>query len=167
MDVANAQMRKSETTGKKKMGCEGKRSDGLEGAGPATILLVEDAGFVRQVTCEVLRSAGYQVVATRNAKEAVSAFRRYGKEIRLLLTDVVLPGRNGQDLARGLRVEYPGLRTIFISGYPQEIRGRECGPKCSYLPKPFSAKSLREEVRRALGGEQTDSKVLSHAGDNW
>ncbi len=84
--------------------------------GRGTILLVEDEEYLREVTCEVLESAGYRVLKTRNAAEALSAFKEFKPIIRLLLTDVVLPGQNGRDLANDLRSVCPELRIIFISG---------------------------------------------------
>lgn len=80
------------------------------------ILLVEDEEFVRQVTSEVLQSAGYHVLQAREAIEATGAFRRHRQNVRLLITDVVMPGQNGRDLARELRSGCPDLKTLFISG---------------------------------------------------
>src|SRR5579864_8441143 len=84
--------------------------------GHGTILLVEDETLLREVTCEILESAGYRVLKTCNAAEAISAFSEYKTIVRLLLTDVVLPGQNGRDLANELRSVCPKLRIIFISG---------------------------------------------------
>ena len=86
--------------------------------GHGTILLVEDESFLREVTCEILESAGYQVLKARTAAEAISAFDEYKTIVRLLLTDVVLPGQNGRDLATDLRSVSPKLKIIFTSGYP-------------------------------------------------
>jgi two-component system, cell cycle sensor histidine kinase and response regulator CckA len=93
-------------------------NDTDEAQGRETILLVEDEAFVRDITGEILETAGYRVLKARNAAEATGAFRRYKAIIRLLVTDVVLPGRNGRDLATELRKINPNLKTIFISGYP-------------------------------------------------
>ncbi len=87
-------------------------------SGYGTILLVEDNTSLLKTTCEVLESAGYRVLKTRTAAEAISVFHQYKAIVRLLLTDVVLPGQNGQELANYLRSVCPDLRTIFISGYP-------------------------------------------------
>lgn len=84
--------------------------------GRGTILLVEDEQFLRDATCVVLETAGYRVLKTRNAVEALSTFEKFKPIVQLLLTDVVLPGRNGCDLANDLRAICPELRTIFISG---------------------------------------------------
>jgi two-component system, cell cycle sensor histidine kinase and response regulator CckA len=105
-----------------------------------TILLVEDESFLREVTCEILESAGYRVLKTDTAAEAISAFDEYKTIVRLLLTDIVLPGQNGRDLATDLRCVCPKLRIIFVSGYPENVVTRhpqEDG--MFYLPKLFSA----------------------------
>jgi DNA-binding response OmpR family regulator len=120
--------------------------------GRGTILLVEDEAFLREVTCEILESAGYRVLKTRTAAEAISAFSEYKAIVRLLLTDVVLPGQDGRVLANNLRCISPKLRIIFISGYPENAvtrHGIEDG--MFYLPKPFSLQSLTRKVRQALG----------------
>jgi PleD family two-component response regulator len=83
---------------------------------PSIILLVEDEGFVREVTCKVLESAGYKVLSTCNAAEAKRKFRGCAQGVELLLTDVVLPGRDGLALAKDLRAIRPALKTIFMSG---------------------------------------------------
>jgi len=117
------------------------------------ILVVEDEDFVREVTCEVLQSEGYQVVRASSAAEAVWEFERLGGGVSLLLTDVVLPGRNGGELAGELRNRHPALGTIYISGYPEnELQKFGITEHAEfYLAKPFSMKSLVATVRRALG----------------
>jgi two-component system cell cycle sensor histidine kinase/response regulator CckA len=118
----------------------------------ATILLVEDEDFVRKVTAEVLSCGGYQVFAARTAAEAMRVFQQHGEKLHLLLTDVVLPGTNGRDLARDLRLLHPGLKTMFISGYPDNEMSKRSleEPGVFYLPKPFSVESLMQKVRQVL-----------------
>ena len=117
-----------------------------------TVLVVEDEAFVREVTCETLESEGYRVLRARTAEEARTLFARYRKIVRLLLTDVVLPGQNGRELAEELRTAYPALRTIFTSGYPENAVTRLgiAQEDAFYLPKPFTADSLIRRVRAAL-----------------
>jgi CheY-like chemotaxis protein len=117
-----------------------------------TILLVEDEAFVREITCEILESAGYQVLKARNAAEADTRFRGHRKKVNLLLADVVLPGQNGRDLANDLRAMNSALGVIFISGYPLNIvtQKRLVEDGMFYLPKPFSAESLLQKVRQVL-----------------
>jgi two-component system, cell cycle sensor histidine kinase and response regulator CckA len=115
---------------------------------PETILLVEDEAFVREITCEILEDAGYRVLKVCNATEAKAVFQRHGKTVKLLLTDVVLPGQNGRELANELRTTNSGLSVIFISGYPENVVTHTCGEadRTFYLPKPFSAESLLRKV---------------------
>ncbi len=124
----------------------------------ATILLVEDEAFVREVAGQVLCSAGYSVLTARNASEALLAFREHPEAVQLLLTDVVLPDRNGCDLALELAGLCRNIRTIFTSGYPENsVTRKALPPGCSYLPKPFSADSLLRKVRDVLDIEIGDS----------
>jgi two-component system cell cycle sensor histidine kinase/response regulator CckA len=120
--------------------------------GHRTILVVEDESFVRDVTCEILESAGYRVLKTRNAAEALRTFRRYRDEVQLLLTDVVMPGQSGCSLAQDLKAISPTLRTIFISGYPENVITRKAHNESGvvYLPKPFSGESLLQKVSQVL-----------------
>ncbi|MGA9042928.1 MAG: response regulator [Terriglobales bacterium] len=119
---------------------------------PLTILLVEDEGFVREVTGKVLQSAGYRVLSTCNAAEAKRKFRRCENGIELLLTDVVLPDRDGLTLANDLRSVYPGLKIIFMSGYPENAVTQSGLHKQEglYLHKPFSTESLMGKISRVL-----------------
>ncbi len=118
----------------------------------ATILLVEDERFVRKVACEILMSGGYRVLEARDAAEAVETFWTEPDAVQLILADVVLPDRNGCDLAFELAPR-KGIRVIFISGYPVNriTRNGLQQPGWSYLPKPFSAESLLQKVKEALG----------------
>jgi len=122
-----------------------------------TILLVEDEAFVREVAYQILCSAGYRVFKARNAIDALLAFHQQGA-VHLLLTDVVLPDRNGCDLASEITNSCPGVKTIFISGYPENSvtrKGLRAG--CFYLRKPFSAVSLLRKIREVLDGETPGS----------
>ena len=112
------------------------------------ILIVEDEAFVREVTCEILRSAGYRVLSASNAAEAESVFRAYEEEIALLLTDIVLPGDDGRVLAARLKRSRPSLKVLFATGYPEQMSGR-WGADC--LAKPFSATVLLERVANEVG----------------
>lgn len=121
--------------------------------GTETILLVEDEAFVRKVTHEVLQSAGYGVVTAKNAAEAIEQRARL-PEVDLLLTDVVLPGKNGLALASDLRSRQPGLSVLFVTGYPLQLAEIEAAePAAACLPKPFSAAALLRKVRQMLNGK--------------
>ena len=125
------------------------------GAAPArkkTILVVEDETFVRQVASEILESAGYFVLQASNATDAMAAFQQLEGRIDVLLTDVVMPGKNGGELARELRATCPAVRTIFMSGYTDNavLRQGLQEQNSFYLAKPFSMDRLTTKVREVL-----------------
>ena len=117
-----------------------------------TILLVEDEAFVREVAYEVLSRAGYRVLKAGNATGALQLFRAHAGAVQLLLTDVVLPDRNGCDLAMELSNLCGGVRSIFVSGYPENLitKKRLSQPGWFYLPKPFSVATLMQKIEEAL-----------------
>jgi two-component system cell cycle sensor histidine kinase/response regulator CckA len=126
-----------------------------------TILVVEDEAFVREAACDILEGEGFRVLRACNATEAQTAVRRQQESVQLLLSDVVLPGQNGPALAKDLQGAQPAMKTIFISGYPENIVTRYglTAAQTSYLPKPFSAESLLAKVRQAL--EPDDEHIFS------
>jgi CheY-like chemotaxis protein len=116
-----------------------------------TVLVVEDEDFVREVTCEVLESAGYGVLRARTAIEATRMFPREGRKVDLLLTDVVLPGRSGRTLAKELTALDPALKTMFVSGYCEDkLSHPGASGKAWYLAKPFSVETLLRKVKEVL-----------------
>jgi CheY-like chemotaxis protein len=126
--------------------------------GTETILLVEDEAFVREVTHEVLKAAGYRVVAAKNAKEALAERERMS-QVDLLLTDVVLPGASGRALASDLRSRQPSLAVLFVSGYAVQLAEIEVAqPAEACLPKPFSAVVLLRKLRQMLNGNRTSNR---------
>jgi DNA-binding response OmpR family regulator len=118
-----------------------------------TILLVEDDPFVREVTCEVLRSAGYRVLAARDGAEAERIYESRGNNVDLLLSDVILPGETGRSLAGKLRGKHPALRVLLVSGYGEQIAMLEAARE-EYLGKPFSSEALLRRVRQILDRER-------------
>jgi len=129
--------------------------------GRATILLVEDEALVREAMCEALVWAGFRVLKGGNAAEARGVFRRCRGAVNLLLADVVLPDQNGNDLAKELRTICPELKTILISGYPENAVTRQSSMEAGmfYLPKPFTTDSLVHKVRLALAEQITDIAI--------
>jgi two-component system, cell cycle sensor histidine kinase and response regulator CckA len=117
-----------------------------------SILLVEDENFVREVTAEILIAAGYTVLKARSAIEGIREFQRHRGEVELLVVDIVLPGKNGRDMAKQLMKEDPELKTIFISGYPesQADGNKNFLRNTIYLPKPFSLSSLMQKIRDVI-----------------
>jgi DNA-binding NtrC family response regulator len=112
-----------------------------------TVLLVEDERFVRQAAAHILQSAGYRVRQARNAAEARRESGMSGG-VQILLTDVILPDANGRDLAEELAAAHPGVRSIFMSGYPENALTQD-NPAILYLAKPFSVESLTTRMIQA------------------
>jgi two-component system, cell cycle sensor histidine kinase and response regulator CckA len=143
---------------------------GLEEAtlrGAETILFVEDEEFVRDVTREVLLSAGYKVLTAGNASEALVAYGEHSGEVELLLTDVILPGATGRTLAARLVLKNPGLSVLFVTGYAEQMAVRE-SEHASCLAKPFSTGVLLRKVREALDGREARAgeQNVRHASSN-
>lgn len=116
------------------------------------ILLVEDESIVREVTRQVLEHAGYNVLECAGPKEALAAADRHRGRIALLLSDVVMPGMNGPDLAREIQQDHPGLITIFMSGYAEQDVVRKAVQESTtvYLQKPFTIDVLLTRVAEAM-----------------
>jgi CheY-like chemotaxis protein len=118
---------------------------------PRVVLLVEDEPVVREVTARVLETGGYQVLQCSGPKQALSLAEERPDYIDLLLTDVVMPGMNGVELAEQLLRLYPGLVTVFMSGYTEGHVLRK-GPATSamHIQKPFTVRYLLSQIAKAL-----------------
>ncbi|MDJ0972856.1 MAG: ATP-binding protein [Planctomycetota bacterium] len=122
--------------------------------GPETVLLVEDNASVRNLTVEILQVCGYRVLAAKDPDAGLAIAMADPSRIDLLLTDVVLPGMRGTELAERLRTKRPDLRVLYMSGYPFEAlndKGK-LDPAIQLLQKPFSPTQLSSHVRAALDG---------------
>ena len=120
--------------------------------GTETILLVEDEPSVRTLVRDELRKLGYRVLEAKNGVEACLLATQQAGSLHLLLTDVVMPGMGGRELAQHLSVIKPDLRTLFISGYMDDVgimAGQEEGTS-SFLQKPFTPEVLARAVRSLL-----------------
>ena len=119
--------------------------------GVETVLLVEDEPMVLDLGSRVLRSHGYRVLVASNATEALQVAREHAGTVDLLLTDVVMPGMPGPELAARLEQVTPGLRVLYVSGYADDSvarLGTEEG--ISFLAKPFTGEALAARVREVL-----------------
>ncbi len=129
---------------------ENANGPGIREGRQSNVLLVEDERFVREVASEILEAAGYRVLKARNATEARKVFQRSRETVDILITDVVLPDKNGCGLSDELQIDCPRLKTIFMSGYPEQFanfNGRS--QRTSFLAKPFSVDSLLKRVYEA------------------
>ena len=120
--------------------------------GTEAVLLVEDDPHVRRTTVRALRSGGYEVVVAEEARAALRFLSDESRKVDLLLSDVVMPGMDGPQLAEAARARRPGMRVLFVSGHAHEVlaqRGIEPG-RVALLDKPYTAGSLLARVREVL-----------------
>jgi PAS domain S-box-containing protein len=117
-----------------------------------TILLVEDEDSLRTLSRNLLELSGYTVIEARNGNEALAIAKSRTGSIHLLLTDIVMPGISGRELAKRLLVEMPQLKVVYMSGYAGQSIGENdiFGKNAHYLQKPFSRENLAQKVRDAL-----------------
>ena len=120
-------------------------------AGSETVLLVEDEAAVRNLVKAVLERKGYAVLAASDGAAALALVDGHAGAIHLLLTDVVMPGMNGRDLAARVKAKRPAIKVVFMSGYPADAPadfGMEGGP--AFLSKPFNERALSMKLREVL-----------------
>ena len=117
-----------------------------------TILLVDDEETVRRFSSRVLQKHGFDVLSAGTGTDAIAAVRDRGRPIHLLLTDVMMPGMNGCQLAEQLLAQLPSLRVLFMSGYAEDVLATNVGlvPGAAFLGKPFKPKALVTKVREVL-----------------
>jgi CheY-like chemotaxis protein len=117
-----------------------------------TVLLVEDEADLRELTGEVLADHGYTVLSAGEGAEALELARRHRGRIDLLLTDVVMPGMSGPDLAERLRTSRADTRVVFMSGYTDEALGHHgvLRPGIVMVQKPFVGRELARVLRSVL-----------------
>lgn len=120
--------------------------------GTEVVLLTEDEDNIREPAQEILEGRGYTVLAAQDGAHAIEAARNWEGPIHLLISDVVMPGMSGSELAAQLEAERPGLRVLYISGYPEDAIARHgvLHPGRSFLQKPFPPGVLLQTVREIL-----------------
>jgi two-component system cell cycle sensor histidine kinase/response regulator CckA len=132
---------------------ESPRPDAPGGTGEC-VLVVEDDETVRTLTCRILERGGYRVLRSASPAEALRLLETLEEPIDLLLTDVVMPGMNGRELAQRVLAARPGIKVIYMSGYAHNAlsdRGVRAG--AVLVNKPFTAEGLRRVVRGVLNGK--------------
>src|SRR5437762_436126 len=120
--------------------------------GSETVLLAEDEPAVRAIARQALERQGYTVLAAPSGADALALAAQHGATIHLLLTDVVMPGMSGRDLADRLTAQRPSIRVLYISGYTDNaiVRHGMLEPGLAYLQKPFRPDALVRKVREVL-----------------
>ena len=118
----------------------------------ATVLIVEDEDEVRAFACDVLEMGGYTVLEAPSAARALEVGEAHPAAIDLLITDVLMPGMTGPELARRLRARRPALRVLCMSGYPESADRRVGDDEGwnAWLEKPFSPDAMLAKVRDCL-----------------
>jgi len=120
--------------------------------GSETVLVVEDQDEVRRLTKRVLEARGYTVLAARNGAEALEIVGRHATQIHLMITDVVMPGMNGRELAQLACARRSDLKVLYVSGYTGEavLQHRLLEPGVAFLQKPFTPDALARKTREVL-----------------
>jgi CheY-like chemotaxis protein len=120
--------------------------------GTETVLLVEDEEGVRELAHMLLEADGYTVLVAETAAQADAVFAEHRGPIHLLLTDVVMPGGSGRELARRILLKSPQTRVLYMSGYTDNViaDGGMLEPGIAFLQKPFTPAALAQKIREVL-----------------
>jgi two-component system cell cycle sensor histidine kinase/response regulator CckA len=120
--------------------------------GTGRVLLVEDEEVVRNFAARALKRQGYKVLEASTGVEALEVMEKNKGKIDLVVSDVVMPEMDGPTLLKELRKTNPGLKIIFVSGYPNDAFKASLGDEVfAFLPKPFSLPQLAAKVKEELG----------------
>ena len=119
-----------------------------------TVLVVEDEPLLLKMDKKMLEDLGYRVLAAGAPSEAIDLAKAHAGQIRLLITDVVMPEMNGRDLAERLQALYPDMKILFMSGYTATVIAHRgvLDEGVNFIQKPFSFKGLGIKVRDSLRG---------------
>lgn len=134
------------------VGAQGEALVAIAPAEAETLLVVEDEAALREAICEYLQGLGYRVLVAGGAHQALQVASQWRERIDLLVTDLVMPGEGGRELAEMLECLRPGLKTVFMygSGGHAVTRGSGCEANTIFLQKPFSLSTLARRVREHL-----------------
>jgi len=129
-----------------------RQTDHLDG--DETILVVEDEGPVLSLMTKVLKQHGYTILVASSAEDALFLVKNNQNSINLLLTDIVLPGMDGHELAKSILKKHPEISVIYMSGYTDQVIGKEgiLDEDTDYIQKPFSPFFLLKKIREVLDG---------------
>ena len=120
--------------------------------GRETVLLTEDEEQVRQMIRTILEMGGYRVLEASGGEEALTLYEQHEGQIDLIMTDVVMPGISGRELAQSLETLHPGIRVLYMSGYTDDaiVRHGLLDQEIAFLQKPFTPDALMRKVREVL-----------------
>jgi two-component system cell cycle sensor histidine kinase/response regulator CckA len=122
--------------------------------GTETVLLVEDAPMIRRLAREVMERAGYTVTEAADAEQALACAEQHAC-IDVLLTDLIMPGASGVELAERLRIDRPNVQVLYMSGYTDNaiVRNGMLGESAAFLQKPFTPEELLRKLRQVVDSE--------------
>lgn len=129
-----------------------------------TILVVDDDEWVRVLARDVLATEGYRVLEASDGQDAIRVAAEHPGPIHLLLTDVVMPGMNGCELAAGLGALLPGLKVMFMSAYDRDfLVARGLTPTGPVITKPFTIEYLTRRIEMVLGDRRPSASAPAAA----
>ena len=118
-----------------------------DAVGAATILVADDEAALRHAVVEILRTSGYKVFEAQTAPDALEIAQQHVGELDVLLTDIVMPGLRGPELARRVTKIHPDIRVVYMSGYAEGFPDAELPPNSVFLQKPFRFATLLEQLK--------------------
>ncbi len=125
------------------------------GAEGATILVAEDDPVILSIMADGLGTRGYRVIQAANGREAINYYDRMGKDIQLVITDVVMPGIGGLEVLKQIREKNPAAKVMLMSGYAGvQDQHLQADWYVEWLEKPFDLETLMNAVKKALSGDQ-------------
>jgi PAS domain S-box-containing protein len=135
--------------------------------GQETILLVEDENNLRQLARQYLQMQGYRILEAADGAAALQIANGHQGPIHLLLTDVVMPGMNGREMAEKIAAQRPDIRVLFMSGYTENVIAHDglLDAGVNLLQKPFSLPTLKEKVRELLDAEVMPERAAISAAE--
>ncbi len=138
-----------------------------EAGGCETVLLVEDEESVRELVRVTLLSRGYKVLEAENGESGLRVAESFHENIDILITDVVMPGVGGRELARKLLALRPGISVLYLSGYTEDtvVTQGALGLDTAFLQKPFTLQSLAKKVREVLRAKSAPKSIAKSASN--
>jgi PAS domain S-box-containing protein len=141
------------------------QSQQSEAGGCETVLLVEDEESVRELVRLTLAARGYKVLEAENGECGLRVSESFKENIDILITDVVMPGIGGRELAKKLLALRPGISVLYLSGYTEDavITQGAPGPSTAFLQKPFTLQNLAKKVREVLRSKPAPKSAAKSA----
>jgi PAS domain S-box-containing protein len=138
-----------------------------EAGGCETVLLVEDEESVRELVRVTLTARGYRVIEAENGECGLRVAEEFKEPIDILITDVVMPGIGGRELAKKLLLMRPGISVLYLSGYTEDavVTQGALGPGTAFLQKPFTLQNLSKKVREVLRSRPAAKSIAKSASN--